>query len=78
MIITKSPQHSDSTHSQNNLLTEPVMLIATIKKIRQTPVKFGIFWKIGIQKINRDLKSPDSPDIIPPGSDLDLTTFDYY
>src|SRR3989337_3805774 len=74
-IVSKSPKHSDAAHAQNNFLTEPVMLISSVKEMGECSVPLRIFREIRIQKENRHLKIANSFDLISPGPEMNGSPF---
>src|SRR4030042_3481728 len=69
-VIPESPEYLTAADSENNFLAEPIMLITPVKKMGERSVPFRIFRKIRIQKIDRDLKTADAFNFIPPRTEM--------
>src|ERR1700693_4811296 len=75
---TKGVKDADSADAKNDFLLETIRLISSIKIMRQLPVIFPVFIKIGIQKNDRDFPSHRPFEDKEPASDPDLPPFNQY
>jgi hypothetical protein len=77
-VISEDSKHPYSSDPENHFLTEPVMPITAVKIMSQRSVPFGIFGKIGIQEVDRNLIAIASNawDLVLPGTQLDGPSLD--
>src|SRR4030042_606319 len=74
-VISQGPQYSDAADAQNHFLTKPVMQIPSIEKVGERSVPFGIFRKIRIEKIDRDVVTTHPLNFVSPGTEMDHPAF---
>src|SRR5262245_24508864 len=75
VFVTEGSEHFDFPDSEDRFLTNPVMLIPAVKKVRDSSVPVGIFGDIGIQEVDRYLKASDPSDFVLPGTKPNSASF---
>ena len=75
LVVAQGAEHLHPADTQNHFLAKPVALIAAVKIVGQSSVRFGIFRQVGIQKINRHIKLTRTLNFISPRSKLHGSTF---
>src|SRR3972149_1275555 len=67
-FMSQCPQYPDTANPKDNLLTEPVMAVAAIKKMGNRSIPRRIFRKVCVQEIDRDLKASCPGHFVFPGT----------
>src|SRR3989304_7393797 len=68
MLISQGLQYPDTANPKDDLLTEPVMAVAALKKMGNRSIPLRIFRKICVQEIDRDLKASCPGHFVFPGA----------
>src|SRR5499425_2715491 len=75
-IVTENAQHAHAADPKDDFLAKAVALISSIEIIGQRAIVFGIFGKIAVEEIYRSAEISRPFDVIPPGSQVDVSSFD--
>jgi hypothetical protein len=75
-VVTERTEHVHATHTEDNLLAEPVVRVAPVQPMRQRPVPIRIFGQIGVQQVDRNHRPRSAADVVLPGAQLDRAAFE--
>jgi hypothetical protein len=48
LVVSQRPEHADSADAENHFLTNSVVLLASVKRVREPAVPLGIFRQVGV------------------------------
>ena len=74
--VTERSQQAESSDPQHYLLTQAIMIVASVEHIGEGPVPRLVLAHIRVEQIHRDDMSGLTDDAIAPGPDMDRATFD--
>ena len=77
-IETERPQQPDAADAEDDLLFEPIDVVAAIKVMRQCAVVFAVLLKIGVEEQDRDLVAVRAGMDREPGPDPDRLCLDLH
>lgn len=76
IAIPQRAQHAPAPDPQDDLLTQPIALIATIQLVGQAPIAVLVAIDITIEKVHRDAMTVDAHHFIAPGAQLNCAILD--
>src|SRR6266540_6151390 len=76
--VSQSTQHSDAADAEQNLLRQPIPLIAAVKVICQRAVTVSVAFNVCIEQNQRHNIAARPNNVVLPGSRLNRSTLDLH